>query len=473
MSAEHTALNCRFCGGDVRRLPSDGSYFCGNCHLPLKESHTEGVDKGAIGKNGDNADEASAPEDLSGPVLVQLARVQREEVRWLWSDRIPLGRLTGLVGDPGVGKSWLSLVVASAVTTGAALQGGQESPGEPGDVLLLTAEDGLADTVRPRMEDMRADLTRVTVLTAIRDAKGNERHPSLLADIPAMESVLAGGGYRLVIIDPLNAYLGVNLDTHRDAALRSALTPLAAMAERMGVAVLFVHHLNKGQRDRAIYRLQGSIAVVAAARVVHLVGMNPDDGTDRVFTCIKNNLALSPPALSFELTEGRFLWRGESNVTEAALLRGDEDEGKRSAQDEAAEFLRVLLGDGPVEAKQAQREYREVGISERTIMRAKAALGVKSERHGQAGQQGGGTWVWSLPDVKDVKDDMLRGLTALTPPDTKRVKSTSAVDTLNPEGDHRASNHISKPDGEDDHQSEQLDMDISKPAANVDGLVPS
>lgn len=372
----------------------------------------------------------------AGPILAQLSRVQRQCVQWLWQDRIPLGRLTGLVGDPGVGKSWLSLAVASAVTRGVALPG-QESPGDPGTVLLLTAEDGLADTVRPRCEDMGADLERVTVLTAIRDAKGNERHPSLLTDIPAMESVLAGGGYKLVVLDPLNAYLGVNLDTHRDAALRSALTPLAAMAERWGLAVLFVHHLNKGQRDRAIYRLQGSIAVVAAARVVHLVGVNPDDESERVFTCIKNNLAPPPSALAFEITEGRFLWRGESSVTEAALLRGDEDDSERNAQSEAEEFLCTILADGPVQATQGLKEAREVGIAERTLRRARAAIGVKSLRHGEAGQQGGGKWRWSLPKVKDAKDATLRDSAPLTPPDTKQAKPASGVGPLNTDDGQR------------------------------------
>ncbi len=423
------SLLCPTCKGNLATMP-DGSLYCRGC-MSAPAKGLKRPDVGTFsGKNGDRPDEAAGPEDLGGPVLVQLSRVQREAVRWLWQNRIPLGRLTGVVGDPGVGKSWLTLALASAVTTGAGLPG-QESSCEPGKFLLLTAEDGLADTVRPRMEDMGADLEQVTVLTAVRDAKGNERHPSLLADIPSIDSVLAGGGYKLVIIDPLNAYLGVSLDTHRDAALRSALTPLAALAERQGVAVLFVHHLTKGQRDRAIYRLQGNIAVVAASRVVHLVGVNPDDETDRVFATIKNNLAPIPPSLAFEITDGRFLWRGESSVTEAALLRGDEDDGERTAQDEAAEFLRIILGNGPVEAKQVQREAREAGISERTLKRAKAALGVKSERLGAAGQQGGGTWVWGLPNVKGAKDATPARLAPLTPSDTKQAHPAPGVGPLN------------------------------------------
>ncbi len=139
--------------------------------------------------------------------------------------------------------------------------------------------------------------------------------------------------------------------------------------------------------------------MVAASRVVHLVGVNPDDATDRVFANIKNNLALPPPALAFELKEGRFLWRGPSNVTEAALLRADEDEGERSVLSDGVEVLRIILKDGRVAAKQAQSEAREAGVSEGTLKRAKAVLRVESSRQGEEGQQGGGTWFWALPDV--------------------------------------------------------------------------
>ena len=167
-----------------------------------------------------------------------------------------------------------------------------------------------------------------------------------------------------------------------------------------------------------------------SARVVHLVGVNPDDETDRVFACIKNNLALPPPALAFELTEGRFLWRGESSVTEAALLRGDEDEGARSARTEAEEFLCEILSSGPVAVKQVRREAHEVGISDRTLDRAKQALGIKSERQGEAGQQGGGTWVWGLPNVKGAKDATPARLAPLTPSDTKQAQPAPGVGPL-------------------------------------------
>lgn len=330
----------------------------------------------------------------TGPVLVTLANVPREEIAWLWPPYLPRRRLSLLDGDPGVGKSWLSLAIAAAVTRGTPLPG-QESANEPANVLLLTAEDGLGDTIRPRLEDMGADLSRVKVLTAIRDGKGGERHPSLVVDLPALEQALAEGGYALVIIDPINAYLGTALDTHRDASLRAVLTPLASLADRWNVAILCIRHLTKGGRDRAIYRGQGSIAYTAAARVVHLVGVNPDNPQERVIACIKNNLAPQPPAIAFAVAEGRFLWRGETSVTAAAMLAPDGDEGERSAVEDAMGYLRESLSGGPMDQKQMQREARDAGITDRTLRRAKARLNVTSKREGGLGPAG--RWVWSLP----------------------------------------------------------------------------
>jgi len=330
------------------------------------------------------------------PILVTVADVEREEVAWLWPGYIPKGRLTIIDGDPGVGKSWLALAIAAAVTTGAPWPGQAESR-EAANVLVLTAEDGIADTIRPRLEDMGADLRRVRVLTGVQDSEGQQRHPSLVDDLPVLDGVLAQGGYDLVVIDPVNAYLGTSLDTHRDAALRSVLTPLALLAERWKVAIPCIRHLTKSPRDRAIYRGQGSIAYCAAARTVHLVGVNPNDPTERVITCIKNNLAPEPPSLAFEITEGRFLWRGETSVSAAALLAPDSGPEERGALAEAQDFLRDLLTAGAVDAEEGWRQARKLGIAERTLKRARAALGIKARREGFGP---GGRWVWEAPPVE-------------------------------------------------------------------------
>ncbi|MCH8346605.1 MAG: AAA family ATPase [Chloroflexi bacterium] len=329
------------------------------------------------------------------PLSVVLDTVEREEVSWLWPDRMPLGKLTIIEGDPGCGKSWLTLAIAAAVTTGGSLPGDSE-PQPVGKVLLLTAEDGLADTVRPRAEDMGADLSRIVVLQGIEVGEGKERHFSLVDDLDALEEMLAGGDFRYVVIDPVNAYLGTDLDTHRDAAIRSVLTPLAALAEKYGVAIICIRHLTKSGKDKAIYRGLGSIGYGAAARVVLLVGLNPEDESERVVVCNKNNLTAFPPALAFEISEGRFRWRGETSVTVAALLAPEQGGEERSAVDEAVEFLREMLSDGARTAREVERQADAVGISKMTLRRARKTLEVKANPVRQEGRTGVQHWTWEL-----------------------------------------------------------------------------
>jgi len=374
---------------------------------------------------------ATAPIDLSlpTPVTVRLADVQREAVLWRWTARLPMGKLTVIDGDPGAGKSWLTLALATAITTGAALPGDSESH-SPQSVLIMTAEDGLGDTVRPRLEDMGADLSRVTALTAVRDAHGRERMPSLVEDIATIEGVLATGDFGLVILDPINAYLGTDLDTHRDAPLRAVLGPLAALAERRHVTIIGIRHLTKGQRDRAIYRGQGGIAYTAAARVVLLVGVNPDNTQERVLAVLKNNLCPQPPAMAFEITDGRFLWRGETDVTAAALLAPDAPYTERSTQADAEGLLRELLAGGPVAVKDVEREVRAAGLSMRTAERAKATLGVRAERHGEPGRRGGGTWYWTLPGLRP-PEHYIENVAALIPSESEEGSPTADGGGLN------------------------------------------
>jgi hypothetical protein len=239
---------------------------------------------------------------------------------------------------------------------------------------------------------MGGDPARVTVLTGVLDSRG-ERLPSLVHDVDLLEKELAKGGYHLVIVDPLNAYLGAETDTYRDSALRSVLSRLAGLAEGQRVALLFILHITKSERDRALYRAQGSIAYVAAARAVHLVGVNPADERERALVCLKNNLGPKPTALAFEITDDGFRWCGESTLTEADLLAPDQGAKGPSALDRAKAFLRQLLANGPVESKVVQAATTAAGISEKTLQRAKEALRVEAIRTGFGP---GGSWAWAL-----------------------------------------------------------------------------
>ena len=301
-------------------------------------------------------------------------------------------------GDPEVGKSFLSLAIVTAYTTGSGLPPDTDHH-EPQRVLLLTAEDGLPDTVRPRLEDMGADLHRVTVLKAIRDDEGTERSVDLGTDVSCLEAELATGGYGLVIIDPINAYLP-GVDSHKDTAIRSVLSPLSALAERWGVTVIVIRHLTKVGRDRAIYRGQGTIGYAAAARVVMLVGRNPENPYERVVAVIKNNLALHPASIAFEIgADGQFFWCGETAVTADALLAPEASIEQQSAQAESRDFLTEILDDGPVESDEVLKMAKAVGLAERTVKRAKASLHIKARRIGKPGMRGGGVWAWELPST--------------------------------------------------------------------------
>lgn len=337
------------------------------------------------------------------PVLVRLADVMPESVKWLWANRIPRGKITMLEGDPGNGKSWCSLAITCAVTRGHTLPGDSEAM-TPANVLLLTAEDGTADTIRPRLEGMEADLSKVKILTGIRNAKGEEHHPSLVDDIPALEKALDEGGYALLVIDPLNAYLP-KIDTNNDAALRTVFNPLARLAEKYHVAILCIRHLTKSARDKAIYRGQGSIAYTAAARVVHLVGINPSNQHERIIICIKNNLAPLPKGRAFKVAEGRFLWGNETDISADLLLGSDSSASGGGALEEAQNFLRVTLFEEAKPVSEIEDESEGAGISKSTLKRARIAMGIKPRREGGKN----GFWVWELPqsskEIKKTNDE--------------------------------------------------------------------
>lgn len=326
-----------------------------------------------------------------------LADVAAETVAWLSPGRLARGKITVLDGDPGLGKSTLVADWAAALTRGAALPGG--APADPAGVVLLSAEDGLGDTIRPRLEAAGADLARVLAVTGIAD-EGLERLPSFPDDLPFIEEAVARVDAALVVVDPLMAYLGPEVNSFRDQDVRRALAPLAALAERTGAAVLVIRHLNKAAGGAALYRGGGSIGIIGAARCGLLLAADLDDPERRVLAPTKSNLAVPPPALAFRLETApgaqvaRVAWLGEVACRADQLLAAPPDEDARDALEEARAFLRELLADGPVAAETARAEARKAGIAEATLRRAKAGLGVRSEKTGF--QQPCG-WSWALP----------------------------------------------------------------------------
>jgi hypothetical protein len=322
------------------------------------------------------------PKGGAGPTLaVRMADVEPEPVQWLWEPYIPKGKITSIEGDPGVGKSWLTMALAAQISRGEKLPGIKHATA-PAPVLLLTAEDGAADTIRPRLDAAGADVEKVHAITTPLpfDKTGTA---TLKREIEQVRPAL-------VIIDPIVAYLPDKTDMNSASAVRPVLARLAKVAEETGVAIAFVRHLAKGTRDKAIYRGLGSIDFTAACRSVLMVGFDPNDGDKRVVAHGKSNLSAPGPSLAYTLKGGRFAWAGRSSLSAEDLGGPPPDADQRSAREEAREFLLQTLAEGPKPALDVFADAEKLRISRATLRRAKADLGVLAEKTPDH-------WEWSLP----------------------------------------------------------------------------
>jgi len=328
------------------------------------------------------------PETRPGPVLLNLSHVSAEEVTWLWPGRIPIGKLCLVVGDPGLGKSFLTLDFAARISRGAGWPDGEKV--ELGDVVLLSAEDGVADTIRSRSDRLDGDPQRLHVLVGVGDPEKPGSF-NLARDVEHLEDAVLKTRARLVVIDPLSAYLG-GIDSHRDADVRGILAPLAAMAERNRVAVVSVVHMNKSQQRQALYRAQGSLAFVAAARAVFGICEDQENPGRRLFVPLKMNLAPKPPTLAFRIDGGGLAWAdGSVDVDANQAMAGEDARAERSERAEAMDFLRDALVNGSESADDIKRQAKAAGISEITLRRARCELGVKTYKVGYPG-----VWRWAL-----------------------------------------------------------------------------
>jgi AAA domain len=316
-----------------------------------------------------------------------IADIRATPVDWLWQDRVPKGALTVLAGDPGLGKSLLSVSLAAQVSQG-------QIGGAAADVLLLTAEDSVAHTVRPRLEAAGGDLRRIHVPAF--GADGFDQGATLPADVPKLQALIEQHEVGLVVIDPLAAHLAGSINSWKDTEVRQALAPLHKAAEATGAAVLIVAHLNKGQSDQPLQRLGGSVGLPAAARSVLLLARDPGDpdgeqGSLRVLAHVKSNLGQLAVSRSLsivaervgtngEIATARIFEVGDSPYTGTELLSaGGRDKGT-SKLAQAVSFLETILINGPVPVTEVWEAAVEDGISEKTLKRAKQRLSVVSRK---------------------------------------------------------------------------------------------
>jgi hypothetical protein len=330
-----------------------------------------------VTSNGDN-DRSPAP------IMTMMSSVVAEEVQWLWRGRIPFGKLTVLDGDPGLGKSTIMLDVAARLTRGAAMPDG--TAGTSGNVVLASAEDGLADTIHPRLVAAGADLDRVHALRGVRVGE-HDQPLTLPDDAHLLERAIREARATLAIVDPIMAFLNPHVDAHKDQHVRRALAALAAVAERTGAAIVLVRHLNKAAQGNALYRGAGSIGIAGAARSVLVVAKDPADDSRRILAQVKSNLAAPVASLGFVLEStdsgSRVRWIGERLLSADELLAAQGATGdERSALADAVGFLREALNGGPRSAKELELEATKVEIRPRTLRRARETLGVISHKSG-------------------------------------------------------------------------------------------
>jgi archaellum biogenesis ATPase FlaH len=333
----------------------------------------------------------SADKNVWIPEIITLSNVSPEEVTWRWEDRIPEGKTVIIQGDPEQGKSMLCLEIASRISTGMPIPPDTGSF-DPKKVLLLSAEDGLADTIVPRLKAMGANLENIKVIRSMK-SDDDIRALDLSRDVAVLDELLAQEVYGLIIIDPISAYTP-QVDSNK-GNVRSMLAPLAELADRHKVTLVMVRHLTKNQQTKAAYRGQGNIAYEAAARVVMLVAKNPENEEERIVVTTKNNLAPHAPAMAYQITRTdsggfTFDWLGESEVSVNQLLIGSSEE-ERSALDEAGEFITDLLqrSGGSMPQVQLMAEARKNGFSDASVKRAKKKFNIGSDKQGDQ-------WFWKL-----------------------------------------------------------------------------
>jgi hypothetical protein len=327
--------------------------------------------------------------DQGGPKPLALARtladVTARPIEWLWKLWIPLGAITLLDGDPGLGKSTITLDLAARVSRGWGMPDGKTSAGPPAGVLLLGAEDNLEYTTRPRLDAASADVSRVHALEAIQTAEG-ERPPVLPYDLALVEGLIAERGIRLVVVDPFMAFLDADLDAHRDQDVRRCMHRLKLLAEKCNVAILLIRHLNKLIGGPALYRGGGSIGITGAVRSALLVGKNPSEEQQCVLAPVKCNLAAKPKSLLYAVeTEGetsRIGWLGETDLQADDVLVHPGGRKRPTTAEQCAAAIRDFLADGPKESEGMNAWLSQHGYSTWAIKAGRRLAGVTVRRVG-------------------------------------------------------------------------------------------
>jgi AAA domain len=309
--------------------------------------------------------------------------IQQEEIDYVLDKRIPRSKPTLFIGDPGVGKSYTALAIAAALSNGEALPFDTTEPEAPLRSLIISAEDGAADTIKPRLAKLGADMSMIAI-------PDDGITPSSI-NATMIDRMLAEWPAALVIIDPILAYAN-GRNTDRAADVRGLLGPLALVAEKQRAALLLILHMTKNAQMKALYRGQGSVDFVAISRSVFVFAQDSENPERRLMAHAKSSLAGLQPTIEFFIDgNGSFRWGGETSYTADEALDTGEPKREREAKqlDSAARFLQDILSVGAMPSNEVKEKAIKAGVSWRTVWRAKEVLDVRASKQGRE-------WWWRL-----------------------------------------------------------------------------
>lgn len=311
--------------------------------------------------------------------------VRQRKVKWLWYPYIPYGKLTILQGDPGEGKSTFMLNIAALLTKGEAFPNGHRVQG-PQNVVYQTAEDNLADTVKPRLMIAGADCSRIAYIA--------DDEYSLTLEDQRIEQVIQQTHAKLFILDPLQAYLSQDSDMMNAGKMRCQLSNLCRIAARYDCAVVIIGHMNKSSSEKNLYRGLGSIDIAAIARSVLMIARDRLNPSIRYMFPVKSSLAPEGVSIAFSLDgEKGLVWHGDCQIDKSSLLGNKPDENKKGL---AIKIMSQSLRCSDIHSAEIMNKLRLLGISARTVQTAKKELGITSYRRG-------GIWFWHFPQNRDKK----------------------------------------------------------------------